>query len=710
MTNFVQALACAFALSAFSNLASAADVAGLDADADGFLRRGDTDAAIRSLNQAADQLGSIPVKTESIPLLRGVADKFRSLGARSSAVPILQRGIAIAEVVDPESVTSLLSELGNTQGEIEDHAAAKATFERLLSKVPPRNMLGRAAVYISLLKAEVRGNDNEAEILRMINGFSSAASNISPESSCDLLIQFVGTVLKSESAKNHIPALNSYLDTSLGIARSNGDRINESYALGFKGGVAEINDQLPRALKLTRDALLVSLQAGLPGHIYRWQWQVGRLQAKAGNRTEAIATYREAVVSLGKVQSELLKGSYIVFRERVLPVYNELIDLLLIEAAAETSAVRRQTLLVSVQQTVEQFNKSEVLDYFDDDCLLPQETTQLDSIAADVAVIYPIVMADRLVVVAKLADGIHQYVHQIGEGKLKQLVLDFRESVEDYDSDKELYQDLGGELYDLIIRPMETSLASFNVTRLLFVPSSMFRTIPMAALYDGNEFLIENYDIVTTLGLELTDPRPFGEAVGTPMLGGISESVQGFSALPGVATELKAIQQTFGGDIMLDRDFSVESVAEELGLGSYSMVHLATHGVFVREASNSYLLGYDQKLTLDRLQDSVGNRRFLGNPLDLLVLSACETAAGDDRAALGLAGVSLKAGARTTVASLWPISDEATSRLMTDFYGELKAGTGKAAALRAAQLNLVNDPVFNHPNFWSAFLLIGNGL
>jgi len=710
MTNFVPAFVCALALSLFSNLAGAVDVANLDADADGFLRRGDTDAAMRSLNEAADQLNSMPEEPESISLLRGVADKFRSLGARSSAVPVLQRGISIAEKVEPDLVASLLSELGNIQGEIEDHAAAKATFESLLSKIPPQNMLGRAAVYVSLLKTEVRGDDNEAEVSRMISGFISAVDNIAPESSCDLLIQFVGTVLKSKSAVNHLPALSSFLDTSLRIARRNSDKVNESYALGFKGAVAEINAQLPEALKLTRAALLVSLQSELLGEIYRWQWQVGRLQAKTGNRSEAIATYQEAVVSLGMVQSELLKGSYIVFRERVLPVYNELINLLLMEAAAETSATHRQELLVSVQQTVEKFNTSEVLEYFDDDCLLPQETTQLESISSDAAVIYPIVMPDRLVIVAKLADGIHQYIQQIDESELQQLILNFRDSVEDYDSDEEDYHDFGGELYDLIIRPMAASLAKFEVVRLLFVPSSRFRSIPMAALYDGKQFLIENYDIVTTLGLELTDPRPFKKPIGTPLLGGISESVQGFSALPGVATELKSIQQIFGGDIMLDQKFSVESVAEELSLGSYSMVHLATHGVFVREASNSYLLGYDEKLTLDRLQDSVGKRRFLDNPLDLLVLSACETAAGDDRAALGLAGVSLKAGARTTVASLWPISDEATSKLMADFYGELKRGTGKAAALRAAQLNLINDPAFNHPNFWSPFLLIGNWL
>ena len=106
----------------------------------------------------------------------------------------------------------------------------------------------------------------------------------------------------------------------------------------------------------------------------------------------------------------------------------------------------------------------------------------------------------------------------------------------------------------------------------------------------------------------------------------------------------------------------------------------------------------------------MGARRFTGNPLDLLVLSACETAKGDERAALGLAGVSLKAGARSTVASLWPIADAATAMLMKRFYEELRSGKSKAAALQSAQQMLLSDPEWAHPNYWSPYLLIGNWL
>jgi CHAT domain-containing protein len=135
---------------------------------------------------------------------------------------------------------------------------------------------------------------------------------------------------------------------------------------------------------------------------------------------------------------------------------------------------------------------------------------------------------------------------------------------------------------------------------------------------------------------------------------------------------------------------------------------LATHGFFDGDHANSFLLAHDDKITLDRLQSTVGARRFTGNPLDLLVLSACETAKGDERAALGLAGVSLKAGAKSTVASLWPIADAATAILMKRFYEELRGGASKASALQAAQGALLSDPEWAHPAYWSPYLLIGN--
>ena len=137
-------------------------------------------------------------------------------------------------------------------------------------------------------------------------------------------------------------------------------------------------------------------------------------------------------------------------------------------------------------------------------------------------------------------------------------------------------------------------------------------------------------------------------------------------------------------------------------------MHLATHGCFDGDHANSFLLAHDDKITLDRLQSTVGARRFTGESLDLLVLSACETAKGDERAALGSPAFQ-QSRCRSTLASLWPIADEATAKLMQRFYEGLGDGQSKAKALQLAQQSLLADPEWAHPNYWSPYLIIGNG-
>ena len=140
-------------------------------------------------------------------------------------------------------------------------------------------------------------------------------------------------------------------------------------------------------------------------------------------------------------------------------------------------------------------------------------------------------------------------------------------------------------------------------------------------------------------------------------------------------------------------------------------MHIATHGQFKNDVSDSFLLTFDDRLTLDRLDEYVGQFRYRDEPLELLTLSACETAAGDDRAALGLAGIAIKAGARSALATLWYINDEASSLLVEKFYEALHdPSVSRATALQRAQLSLLQDRRYRHPGYWSPFLLINNWL
>jgi CHAT domain-containing protein len=267
------------------------------------------------------------------------------------------------------------------------------------------------------------------------------------------------------------------------------------------------------------------------------------------------------------------------------------------------------------------------------------------------------------------------------------------------------------QLYDWLIRPLEAELAEAKIDSLVFVPDGALRTIPMAALHDGRRFLVEKYALAITPGLKLTDPRPLDRKRPRILAVGVTEAVQGFPPLPEVEAELIALREVFGGTTLLNEKFSVAGIERELRTGSYSIVHVASHGEFGGDVDKTFLLAFDGRLTIDRLDQLIGLFKFRDEPLELLTLSACDTAEGDDRAALGLAGVAVKAGARSAVATLWSVNDEASAELVADFYRELKRpDVSRAAALQRAQVKLLGDPRYQHPGFWSPFLLINNWL
>ena len=160
-----------------------------------------------------------------------------------------------------------------------------------------------------------------------------------------------------------------------------------------------------------------------------------------------------------------------------------------------------------------------------------------------------------------------------------------------------------------------------------------------------------------------------------------------------------------------NQDFRLASMQQELKETPYSIVHIASHGQFASDVRNTFLLTFDDKLTMDRLERFMALGQYRDQPVELLTLSACQTAAGDDRAALGLAGVAVKAGARSVVATLWFINDQASAQLVTEFYRQLRdPDVSKAKALQQAQVQLLSDRRYQHPGYWSPFLLIGNWL
>jgi CHAT domain-containing protein len=161
---------------------------------------------------------------------------------------------------------------------------------------------------------------------------------------------------------------------------------------------------------------------------------------------------------------------------------------------------------------------------------------------------------------------------------------------------------------------------------------------------------------------------------------------------------------------LLDAQFSQSQATSNINSNSASIVHIATHGNFDSNPDKTYILTWDKLLNLNQFNDILqGRNNQIGKEIDLLVLSACQTAAGDDRATLGLAGVAVRARTKSTIASLWNVSDISTNILMKNFYHNLIVKKlGKAESLRLAQQSLLNDPLYRSPFHWAPFVLVGN--
>ncbi len=297
------------------------------------------------------------------------------------------------------------------------------------------------------------------------------------------------------------------------------------------------------------------------------------------------------------------------------------------------------------------------------------------------------------------------------------------------------------ELYELIIAPIEAELAANDIDTLVFAMDSGLRLLPLAALHDGEQFLIEKYAVAIVPSFGLTDTRYVNLSQSSILAMGASEFKEEKPSLPAMPIELKQITHNASrGEIYLNEDFTVANFkAQNRRSKPFSIIHLGTHAEFNAEKfSDSYIQFYDEKLQLSalrRISDELGWSSSENPPVELLVLSACETALGDEEAELGFAGLALQTGVKSALASLWYVSDLGTLALMGEFYDRLDDTLIKAEALRQTQLRMLTGEVsiedrylklsngegialpadfplgnltFSHPYFWSSFTLIGN--
>lgn len=502
------------------------------------------------------------------------------------------------------------------------------------------------------------------------------------------------------------------LERAEAIARKLNKPALESAALGESGHLALQTGNISAASRLTQEALLRARQASAPEMAFRWEWQQARIDRTFGHDTAALDEFRNAVATLESVRRDFpndYQDGQSSFRQQFGGLYLEFIDLLLTQSRAGGN--QSSAMIHEARAIAEELKATELQDYFRDPCITSFEARQrgIETVAPDTAVIYPIILPDRLELLLSVAGRDVQITVPISEPQLRAEVLGFRRLLERRSTNEFLVP--AQQLYDLVMRPMDKELSAAGVQTLVIVPDGVLRSVPLSALYDGQHFLIERYAIATVPGLRLVDPKPLSPEARRMLAAGISKSREGFPALPNVASELDGISRLEHSTNLLDNAFLRQRFERELRDTDYTMVHLASHSQIGTDPSQSFVLAFDGQLNLDDLEDGIKVGRFRDLGLELLTLSACQTASGDDRAALGMAGLALKAGARSVLATLWVVNDQASGRLAVEFYRQLQnPSMSKAQALQAAQRSLIEDPLLGHPAYWAPFLLIGNWL
>ncbi len=368
------------------------------------------------------------------------------------------------------------------------------------------------------------------------------------------------------------------------------------------------------------------------------------------------------------------------------------------------------------QEIVENFRQAELLSAVGSECLPPRNPVQPQDLAANEVLLYPLLLPDRveLLYVAGSEGGVARYRRlapnrSVDRQAVARLVEDLVFSMS-YGQD-EAWREPARRLYDILIKPIEDRLAPGS--SLIIVPDGPLRALPFAALVsEDGRFLVQRTGVSVAPALAYSQP---GETRGDENLSVVAASLQRevtlpagyFAALQGTEAEAR-IAAGNGSPGQLIQDFRKAELVTALSDRPVDILHLATHASFNGRSDRAFIVANGEAIRLSELRDLIAAGRRRGDELDLLILSACETAVGDDEASMGLAGAAVQAGALSAIASLWQVDDIGTSELMRQFYSRYRTGRGRSEALRDAQLALLEAGGNNaRPNVWAAFTLLG---
>lgn len=476
----------------------------------------------------------------------------------------------------------------------------------------------------------------------------------------------------------------------------------QSAALGTLARLAQEDE----AVRLYRQALNLARSTQSHDLAYQWAWELGQTYRQQKDHSSALRFYQMAVQELDRVRENLLAVSSnftVSVQDKTESIYREYLSLLF---ETEQPDLEQAISLSQRLQLVEIENYLECGQFGQ----LPLNLIQ-NSLHQSITRLHLLNLDQRLEVIVQQGRTLHHY--PVNKQAVLTQVQNLLVNLQDpnfADVPPSVFLPYSQDLYQQLIAPARRQGWLPESGTLVLAMDYSLQSIPVALLHDGNQYLIEQYSLATDLaGAPL--PRPMTNF--TALIAGVSTSAPSFQnrfqPLPEVETEVRSIQQTTSSEVLLNQKFTVNRLQQQLGIEGFSIVHLTTHGQFSSDPNATFLLAWDQPIGLDKIEQLV-QRSQATNSLDLFVLSACQTAKGDRRSPLGIAGVAAQSGAQSTLASLWLVDADSTAKLMAEFYQSLKSGQSRSESLRQAQLHLLSQAVTQHPYYWAPFILVGSWL
>jgi CHAT domain-containing protein len=700
-------------------------------------------------------LQEIATSQESIDLTawRNLGDNLRVIGKVLESELILETLETNSEDVYPEA--TFLS-LGNTYaalGNLEQDRQAETKYKYQpwqcevnpkLSTISKNYYLASLDSYaqvvsskknnLTILKAQL----NRLKILRNLSKVEEAQQIINQLNLSDLppskfkifaIINYAQNLACLEPREEQVKSsekIIGLLELAIKDAIKIDDRKSHSYALGSLGGFYEYLGENTLAKQYTEQALILAQE--FPDIAYQWQWQLGRILEAKEEKKQALIYYELAFNNLKKLRKNLLTINSDIqfsFRDNVEPLYRQIISLQL--SQDQQNPLNSLYYIESLQLTeLSNFlgcEPEDIINQIPGDFIvsLQSKLQAVQQISPKTAIIYPIVLNDRLVIILSSPEkSLKVYTTNVSANQVNAVVRNLRQNLSTPLRELGVKKD-SQKLYEWMLKPLKSDLEKNSLETLVFILDSSLQNLPMAVLYDGKNYLIEKYAIAVVPSLQLLNPHPAPRDKITALLAGASNAPsfrrENLNPLPNVQEEIAGIgQQVKQENSLLEENFSQINLQQQINDNPFSIVHIASHGKFSSNPEQTYILDWNKRIGIEDLENLLQVHQAQNlQPIELLILSACETASGDRRAALGLAGISIRSGAESTLATLWQVNDKSTAQLMIEFYRNLQNPKySKAEALRQAQLKFLREggteTDFNRAYYWAPFVMVGNWL